>query len=52
MSGGEDASFSGFQFFAPSRTADAATQPFPMRFNAFRAISGRREMRPWGGAKT
>jgi hypothetical protein len=32
MSGGEDASFSGFQFFGPSRTAKAATQPFSHAF--------------------
>jgi hypothetical protein len=28
MSGGEDASFSGFQVFGQSRTAKAATQQF------------------------
>jgi hypothetical protein len=28
MSGGEDASFSGFLFFGPGRTAEAATPQF------------------------
>jgi hypothetical protein len=37
MSGGEDVSFSGFQFFGPSRTAEAVIPPFS---HALQCISG------------
>jgi hypothetical protein len=37
MSGGEDASFSGFQFFGPGRTAEAAILSFS---HALQWISG------------
>jgi hypothetical protein len=40
-----------FQVFSFSARVEPPKPPlrsFPMRFNEFRAIFGRREMRPWG----